>query len=153
MSPEQVTGERELDGRSDIYALGCVLYEMLTGTPPFKGPTAQSILLRHLSDPAPSVRATRPDIPDTVDQALATALVKDPLRRCPSAAEFAAMLERFQMSSIAVRGLPNPRLSVSAERPRPRFVAVLPFQNMSADSDNESGSPKTSSRSCRKSGT
>ena len=66
MSPEQALGERDIDARSDIYALGCVLYEMLTGTPPFTGPTAMSVLSKHLAAAPPDARAARPEIPAAV---------------------------------------------------------------------------------------
>ena len=76
MSPEQGTGEREIDGRSDIYSLGCVLYEMLAGNPPYTGMTAGAILVRHTVDPVPSVRAVRPEVPEAIDHALTKALAK-----------------------------------------------------------------------------
>src|SRR5262249_53112837 len=63
MSPEQAAASRELDGRSDLYALGCVLYEMLTGQPPFAGATAQQLLARHAMDPVPPLRTVRGTVP------------------------------------------------------------------------------------------
>ncbi len=62
MSPEQATGSARLDGRADVYALGCVLYEMLAGEPPFTGPTAQAVLARHAMDRVPSLRTMRPTV-------------------------------------------------------------------------------------------
>ncbi len=67
MSPEQAAGSEELDGRSDVYSLGCVLYEMLGGSPPFVGTTAQEILTRHATDPVPSIRPARATIPEGID--------------------------------------------------------------------------------------
>jgi hypothetical protein len=93
MSPEQATGETGLDGRTDLYALGCVLYEMLAGDPPFQGRTAQAILARHLHDPPPPIRARRPNVPAAVETALTTALAKVPADRFSTAAEFAEALE------------------------------------------------------------
>jgi serine/threonine-protein kinase len=93
MSPEQATGERTLDARSDIYALGAVVYEMLTGGPPFAGPTVQATVARLLSeDPRPLV-AQRKSIPGHVEAAVLRALEKLPADRFASAAEFAAALD------------------------------------------------------------
>ena len=93
MSPEQAMGERTIDARSDIYALGAVTYEMLTGEPPFTGPTIQAIVARLMSeDPRPLV-VQRKSIPDNVEAAVLHALEKVPADRFASAAEFAAALD------------------------------------------------------------
>ncbi len=92
MSPEQAMGERDVDGRTDEYALGCVLYEMLVGEPPFTGPTAQAVVAKVLTEPAPAARSKRPTVPEAVDDAIATALQKLPADRFRTAAEFGAAL-------------------------------------------------------------
>jgi eukaryotic-like serine/threonine-protein kinase len=92
MSPEQGVGDRQLDARSDIYSLGSVLYEMLAGEPPFTGVTVQAVIAKRLTQPAPSVRHTRPSVPDHVDQALQRALTPLAVDRFSSAAEFARAL-------------------------------------------------------------
>jgi Tol biopolymer transport system component/tRNA A-37 threonylcarbamoyl transferase component Bud32 len=92
MSPEQAMGERELDARSDVYALGCVTYEMLTGEPPFSGPTAQAIVAKVMTAEPVEMTTLRKTIPADVADAVHIALQKLPADRFASAAEFAAAL-------------------------------------------------------------
>jgi serine/threonine-protein kinase len=93
MSPEQAAGEREVDGRADVYALGCVLYEMLAGEPPYTGPTAQAIVAKRFADPVPSIRRVRPEIPATVDTAIQRALARRPADRFATPEEFTRALD------------------------------------------------------------
>ena len=93
MSPEQAMGEREITGRSDVYALGVVLYEMLVGEPPFTGPTAQAIVARVVTEQPRSLTAQRHTIPAHVEAAVLTALEKLPADRWPSAPDFARALQ------------------------------------------------------------
>jgi len=120
MSPEQALGERELHARSDVYSLGCVLYEMLAGEPPYTGPTAQAVIAKRLTDPVPAVRRLRDAVPVGVEQTLMRALARVPADRFASAGAFA--------EALATPGVVPPRL---------RSVAVLPFLNLSADPENE----------------
>jgi serine/threonine-protein kinase len=92
MSPEQATGDRQIDGRSDIYSLAAVLYEMLTGDPPHTGSTVQAIIARVITDRPRSIRSSRDTVPDHVDAAVQRALAKLPADRFSSAAEFADAL-------------------------------------------------------------
>jgi DNA-binding SARP family transcriptional activator len=92
MSPEQAASSPELDARSDIYSLGCVLYEMLAGEPPFTGRTTQVILARHASDPVPALRTVCPTVPPAIEGAIMRALAKSPAQRFRTAAEFANLL-------------------------------------------------------------
>ncbi len=98
MSPEQAMGERELDARSDVYALGCVTYEMLTGEPPFSGPTAQAIVAKVMTADPADIVSLRKTVPGDVADAVHTALQKLPADRFASAAEFSAAL-RGQVDS------------------------------------------------------
>ncbi len=92
MSPEQAGGEHELDRRSDVYSLACVLYELLAGEPPFTGRTYQAIIARHISERPPSLEILRPTVQGPVLDAIETALEKSPADRFPTAGEFAKAL-------------------------------------------------------------
>src|SRR6266550_419937 len=88
MSPEQALGDRNLDVRSDIYSIGCVVYEMIAGLPPFVGPTAQVIISRRFAASAPPLREVRQGVPDSVEEAIAKALARAPADRWATAEEF-----------------------------------------------------------------
>ena len=92
MSPEQATGERDVDPRTDVYALGCVLYEMLVGDPPYQGSTAQAVLAKILTDDAPAPTKVRVSIPPNVDAVVRKSLEKLPADRFTSAQDFARAL-------------------------------------------------------------
>ncbi|MBK6842550.1 MAG: hypothetical protein IPG88_09645 [Gemmatimonadetes bacterium] len=92
MSPEQASASSEVDGRSDVYSLACVLYEMLAGQPPFAGSTARSVMARHLIDPPPPVRTVRAKVSTRLEQVLMKAMEKVPVDRYAGAAEFRAAL-------------------------------------------------------------
>ena len=93
MSPEQALEARDIDGRTDIYALGCVTYEMLSGERPFTGPNAQAIIARHISQPPRSIRVVRPDVPEHVERAVVAALAKRASERPRNGADFVRQLE------------------------------------------------------------
>jgi serine/threonine-protein kinase len=132
MSPEQAMGEREITPRADIYALGCVLYEMLTGEPPFTGPTAQAILARVMTEEPRSLTLQRRSIPPHVEAVVRRALEKLPADRFATAAELAAALDNpaFGATATRARGAATPRtiaLPVRQLLPWGLLAAALAF--------------------------
>ena len=115
MAPEQASGG-QVDGRTDVYALGCVLYEMLAGEPPFTGRTPQAIVAKRLAGPAPSVLIVRPNLPRLVDEALRKAMAPVPADRFTSAAQFAEALGGS--SSAAVPATETAEMAGQALRKR-----------------------------------
>jgi tetratricopeptide (TPR) repeat protein len=113
MSPEQAFAAPHLDGRTDIYSLGCVLYEMLAGEAPFTGPTPQAIVAKRLSQPPPLLRTLR-EVPEALDQAIQTALARNPADRFMTAGDFArAITEGAAVRAGAAAPLARPRITRS----------------------------------------
>jgi serine/threonine protein kinase/tetratricopeptide (TPR) repeat protein len=121
MSPEQVSGEQDIDGRSDIYSLACVLYEMLAGDPPFVASSPRAVLAKHMTDPAPPLSTVRSSVPPPVVAAITKALGKAPVDRFDSAKAFTEALSTENAKSD----------------PEVKSIVVLPFDNMSPDPDQE----------------
>jgi serine/threonine-protein kinase len=121
MSPEQAMGDRELDGRSDIYSLGAVLYEMVTGEPPQGGATVQAVIAKLLIERPTPPRVVRDNVPEAIDRAIMKALAKVPADRFDSALEFAAALTAKAA---------DPEHDVKS-------IVVLPFANLSPDPEND----------------
>jgi TolB-like protein len=106
MSPEQVSGEPSLDGRADLYALGCVVHEMLAGEPPFTGPTPHALIAKRMLEPPPRLRTIRETVPEAMERAILRALAKVPADRFGTVGEFARALDegRRDVSLPAARG-------------------------------------------------
>ena len=161
MSPEQAGGESDVDGRSDTYSLGCMVYHMLAGAPPFTGPSAQSIMARHAVDPVPRISTVRSLTPAGVETAVMKALAKVPADRFHTIAEFGEALKQGQTTapSAAIDAQPAARRhtriaaagviavlvagswgiwsAVSANDSGIQSLAVLPFSNLSGDAAEE----------------
>jgi serine/threonine-protein kinase len=129
MSPEQAAGEREIDGRSDLYSLGVVSYQMLTGELPFNAPTVAGILMKQITEPAPILHTVRSDVPEDLSLAVARCLEKDPENRWPTADALRRALESrtvtgYRPTSTGIRAARNPTTARSggtstSTRPRP----------------------------------
>jgi serine/threonine-protein kinase len=105
MSPEQASGDTHVDGRADIYALGCVLYEMLAGEPPYTGPTAQAIVAKGMVGPTPRIRTVRESVPESLERAIIRALARTPADRFGTAAEFADALSQSADAPLVPRSV------------------------------------------------
>jgi TolB-like protein len=120
MSPEQSSGSQALDGRTDVYSLACVVYEMLAGEPPYTGPSSQAIIAKRLTEPIPHLRTVREGVPDAVEQAITKGLTKVPADRFASAADFARALQPDGPLTLV-----TPRASAWARRRFPLAAATL----------------------------
>jgi eukaryotic-like serine/threonine-protein kinase len=121
MSPEQAAGEREIDGRTDLYSLGCVLYEMLAGQPPFTGITASSVIRQHMVTPPRPIGSIRPVVPTTVAEALERALAKNPADRFAFVSQFSDALGPRETTPVTA----SPTLPATPRpEPAPRLVMI-----------------------------
>jgi tetratricopeptide (TPR) repeat protein len=128
MSPEQLLGDRQVDGRSDIYSLGCVLYEMMTGKPPFAGKEG---FARRFTEPAPQPSSARKELPHWVDDAIGRALQRDPVDRYPTADEFVKALcvpatqvtSQDQVNKVGDAGARDSRVEYGSGRAGPPILA------------------------------
>ena len=108
MSPEQASGDKNVDARSDVYSLGCVLYEMLAGEAPFTGPTAQAVIMRVMTENARSLSAVRSTVSPPLAAAIVQAMAKSPADRFATSAEFARALESAAVTTSSMPSVPAP---------------------------------------------
>ena len=132
MSPEQAMGEGEPDGRSDVYSLGCVLFEMLAGEAPFTGSTPQALITKRFTDPVPSVRAARKEVTGELEIVVTKSLAREPAERFDSAALVAQALGSPKMVTP-----PNATPLATPATASTKSIAVLPFADMSPQRDQE----------------
>jgi serine/threonine-protein kinase len=160
MSPEQASGDAALDARADVYSLGCVIYEMLIGEPPFTGPSMMAVIARHSLDPVRSLRSVRPGISQALESTVLKALAKTPADRWATSLQLATALEQSVRPGARVIALPMPRtrrtriavvgaaltllavLAVtlvlgraSGGAPETPMIVVLPFDNFGPETE------------------
>jgi serine/threonine-protein kinase len=99
MSPEQARGESDIDGRSDLYALGVILFQMLTGRPPYEAPTPIAVAMKHITDPVPRLTHTRPDLPVTFDRVIEGAMAKNPKERFTTGSDLFSAFEKAMLEA------------------------------------------------------
>jgi serine/threonine-protein kinase len=140
MSPEQADGGA-IDGRADVYSLGCVLYELLTGQRAFAGSSALEILAKRYSQPSPSLRASGVGFSPVIEAVVDRALAKDPAERFQTARELADAIglaeSTLRRGEITIPSAPALQVPPPASTPGSISLVVLPFVNVSADRDNE----------------
>ena len=132
VSPEQAAGETNLDGRSDQYSLGCVLYEMLSGERPFSGATPQAVMAKRFTETVKPLRTLRSVIPEPVEKAVTKAMATNADDRYRTSAQFAQALGSGSVATPTDTATLPQQAVASA-----KSVAVLPFSNMSNDAENE----------------
>ena len=128
MSPEQAAGDPDIDGRSDLYSLGCVMYEMLTGEQPFTGPTVQAVIAKRFANTPPAITRARPTVSPVIADAVAKLLQRTPADRFATGAQLVAAFKA---------GLATASVAAAPRQADEKSIAVLPFANMSADAENE----------------
>lgn len=125
MSPEQIQGDREIDGRSDIYSMGIVLYQMLCGSVPFSGTTAASIMMMHLTNPVPLISEQNKTLPTAIQTVLDIAMAKDPDDRYQSAGDFAKALQAVTTGVHKKLTLQSPAAAAN-QHPLDRSTLIIP---------------------------
>jgi serine/threonine protein kinase len=125
MSPEQIQGDREIDGRSDIYSMGIVLYQMLCGTVPFSGTTAASVMMMHLVNPVPQISDLNKTLPSAIQTVLDIALAKDPNDRYQTAGDFAKALQAVTTGVHKKLSLQN-TANTATQAPTNRSTLIIP---------------------------
>jgi serine/threonine-protein kinase len=140
MSPEQAAGDREIDGRSDLYALGVVAYQMLIGRPPFEASSTPAMLVKHLSERPPAVEQRRADVPRDLARVVMTLLEKDPAARFSSASMMVKVLDGTALAARDSMSVAQPLESRSSYNfAQPPVAPVAPFANSPLPLANEFG--------------
>ena len=145
MSPEQAAGEREIDGRSDLYSVGIVAYQMLSGELPFNAPTVAGILMKQITETAPLLHDKFADVPEDLSLAVARCLEKDPANRWPSAEGLRRALESRNVAGYRPTGLgwkAQPRAPTSTARPSPTRGNRPPFDRTASRSARPGAGPR-----------
>ncbi|MFW6070067.1 MAG: serine/threonine protein kinase [bacterium] len=120
MSPEQVHGNRAIDGRSDIYTLGVILFEMLSGQMPYRADTPAKLMMAHVLNPVPRLKEARPDLPDEYDAVISRALAKEPDERFSTAGDLSQALAKTVQRAVRTQQLPaEPKATVIEEPAQP----------------------------------